>query len=344
MQLFEGNIPCEVKYKEIAKEICKEDTEPEKIQIPEKPPWKLKEVKLCYKGTTDNNHTDQITMKNNFLEHNDIHKNTSVVYTDGSKTATNVGYAAVFNDKTLRGRLPTLASIFTAELHAICAALREINSRQTQRWTIYTDSQSAMQEISKYNPEHPITQYIQRKLIELQEEGKNINICKVPSHVLIEGNEKADRAAKETNLIPGLHTKCIPFKDLYPSIREYRNDLWQRHWESSHHKLKIIKPKIEQWKSSYNQNRRKEVILARMRIGHTRLTHKHHMEKTNPPMCDTCIDTPMTVKHILVECNKYNQQRIENEIPNQIEDLLGKQCQIDNLFKYLLDTKLLDQL
>ena len=68
------------------------------------------------------------------------------------------------------------------------------------------------------------------------------------------------------------------------------------------------------------------------------------MEKTNPPMCDTFINAPMTVKHILVECNKYNQQRIENKIPNQIEDLLGKQCQIDNLFKYLLDIKLLDQL
>ena len=67
-----------------------------------------------------------------------------------------------------------------------------------------------MQEISKYNPEHPITYYIQRKLIELQEEGKNINICKVPSHVLIEGNERADRAA-ETNLVPGFHTKYIPF-------------------------------------------------------------------------------------------------------------------------------------
>ena len=147
---------------------------------------------VFFKGTIGNNHTDQMTMKDNFLEHNDIHKNTSVVYTDGSKAATNVGYAAVFSDKTLRGRLLTLASIFTAELHAILAALREISSRQTQRWTIYTDSQSAMQEISKYNPEHHITQYIQEKLIELQEEGKNIDICKVQSHDLIEGKGKGD--------------------------------------------------------------------------------------------------------------------------------------------------------
>ena len=42
------------------------------------------------------------------------------------------------------------------------------------------------------------------------------------------------------------------------------------------------------------------------------------------------------MNHILVECIKHNQQRIENQIPNQIEDVLDKQCQIDNLFKYLL--------
>ena len=29
-------------------------------------------------------------------------------------------------------------------------------------------------------------------------------------------------------------------------------------------------------------------------------TRKHLMEKANPPMCDTCANTPITVYHILL--------------------------------------------
>ena len=44
------------------------------------------------------------------------------------------------------------------------------------------------------------------------------------------------------------------------------------------------------------------VVLARLRIGHTRLTHTYIVKNERPPRCDLC-DKQLTVKHILIECN-----------------------------------------
>ena len=52
-------------------------------------------------------------------------------------------------------------------------------------------------------------------------------------------------------------------------------------------------------------NRKYGVIINRLRIGHTRLTHSFRMEsRPHPPLCDQCEgDHELTVKHILIECN-----------------------------------------
>ena len=53
------------------------------------------------------------------------------------------------------------------------------------------------------------------------------------------------------------------------------------------------------------RNRKDEVIINRLRIGHTRLTYSFRMEnRPHPPLCDQCEgDHELTVKHILIECN-----------------------------------------
>ena len=50
----------------------------------------------------------------------------------------------------------------------------------------------------------------------------------------------------------------------------------------------------------YSDNR-KEDILTRLRIGHLRLTHKHYLVNEDPPECIPC-NTPLTIKHVLIEC------------------------------------------
>ena len=48
-------------------------------------------------------------------------------------------------------------------------------------------------------------------------------------------------------------------------------------------------------------SRRDAVILRRLRIGHTRVTHKYLLSGDSQPLCDEC-KCSLTVKHILLEC------------------------------------------
>ena len=51
----------------------------------------------------------------------------------------------------------------------------------------------------------------------------------------------------------------------------------------------------------YSENRKEDVILTRLRIGHSRLTHKHYLLGEKIPECIPC-DCLLTIKHVLMEC------------------------------------------
>ena len=48
-------------------------------------------------------------------------------------------------------------------------------------------------------------------------------------------------------------------------------------------------------------SRREEIILARLRIVHTRLTHSYLLKREEHPYCIGC-NTPFTVRHFLLDC------------------------------------------
>ena len=74
------------------------------------------------------------------------------------------------------------------------------------------------------------------------------------------------------------------------------------------HKLHSVKPVLGEWQSSYRQCRKDEVVLCRARISHTHLTHSYILKKDPPPVCEHC-QCNLTVRHILVECNHFAQER-----------------------------------
>jgi len=52
-------------------------------------------------------------------------------------------------------------------------------------------------------------------------------------------------------------------------------------------------------------SRRDAVVINRLRIGHTRLTHLHLLTGEDQPTCQFC-RLPLTVNHILLECANLN--------------------------------------
>ena len=44
-----------------------------------------------------------------------------------------------------------------------------------------------------------------------------------------------------------------------------------------------------------------EVVLSRLRIGHTRITHSYSLQEEEQLMCHAC-QTAYIIKHVLIEC------------------------------------------
>ena len=117
----------------------------------------------------------------------------------------------------------------------------------------------------------------------------------------IPGNEKADRAAKAALSLPPVDFK-LHFTDFKPLILQFVTAQWQTEWSNyPDNKLHSIKPTIGEWPPCYRDNRRDEVVLARLRTGHTYLTNSYLLKSEDQPQCIAC-DEPFTVKHILLDC------------------------------------------
>ena len=66
--------------------------------------------------------------------------------------------------------------------------------------------------------------------------------------------------------------------------------------------------------------RRDSVLLNRLRIGHTRLTHSFLLSGDDLLECGTC-QCPLTVKHILVECVDLKDVRNKHFVASSTKDL-----------------------
>ena len=84
---------------------------------------------------------------------------------------------------------------------------------------------------------------------------------------------------------------------------------WQTSWNNSiGNKFLDIRPTIGEYQKVVRNIRREEVVLARLRVGHTRVTHSYLLQGEEQPQCVDC-DAPFTVRHFLLECVDFAQVR-----------------------------------
>ena len=104
---------------------------------------------------------------------------------------------------------------------------------------------------------------------------KEIVLCWIPSHIGIQDNEMVDKQAKTSLSLESSSFK-ISFSNFKPSINKYILEEWQTLWNNSiGNKLFDIKPTIGEHQSVVRNIRKEEVVLARLRLGHTRVTHSY---------------------------------------------------------------------
>jgi ribonuclease HI len=303
------------------------------------PPWRYKTPKtnltiLTHTKKPTNPAQIQIQL-DTILE---AHTHDIVIYTDASKTHEGVGCAfySPQNATERKFKLSNESSIHTAELYAIHQALCYSQTLDQKNIIICTDSLSAIQAIRRTSPKNHLLHLIQKTLYETEKQDKSILFVWIPSHCNLQGNDKADQAARDAIQAGQETQESLLLTDAISIIKRSIHADWETQWKNTNTKLRHIAPDLQP-KSHKELTRRESVILRRLRIGHTALTHKHLLERSNTPTCRRC-NTPTTVKHILLDCPNLQHHREKNQLANNMTTILNTEP--EHVIQYIRDCEI----
>ena len=305
------------------------------VDIAPNPPltpfWLYNDLSIVYLTTSRKSELSPMEVQTTFLEYRDDNRDSVFYYTDGSAHNNQVGAAATGPDFNFSARLPDFTTVFSAEVYAIKQVLIHIKTKCTQQATICTDSKSTLQALQRTDRFcHPGVYDIHQMVLALAED-QHVTFLWVPGHCGIRGNEMADTLAKEGAALPTPLNEALALGDALHLTKIKFAHYLQCQWEqnnASH--MYRIKSRLQPWATCSQDSREREVVLARLRCGHTRITHSHLFDRTIPPVCESC-NVRLTVEHILISCpalanarrsitDYLEKQRLENHLSSLIGD------------------------
>ncbi|KAL4148403.1 hypothetical protein QTP88_002656 [Uroleucon formosanum] len=315
-------------------------------QASEQPPWitKITSNLLIYFNLTAHKkkETDSYIYKSNFFNLKNSLPPHQEIYIDASKNTEGTAIAIIQPNSQTAFQIPSYNSIYTAEYLALLKATELAASSDIQSSTIYTDSLSALTNLANPQKNNPIGNLI-LNIIFLSK--KDIRFLWVPGHNNIPGNEIADEIVKKATKEPTDFWNITTHLDTKLLINTNLDQTCLQEWRSlRNNKLREIKSSTLPWLPDTSLPRRHQIVLNRLRIGHTLYTHEHLMSKKEQPICTSC-NTVTTVKHLLTECLLTKDVRDKLMLPNNLCEILAPNTErTSSLLELLKETNLLQKI
>ena len=315
-------------------------------------PWTMHSVRTHMLLTQDKRQMTMIDIQTEFQDLLGNHAGYRVLFTDGSKLHGSASCAFTVNNAFYSFRLQEGLSIYTAELVAIREAMKYVRTNGWRKALICTDSLSAVKALKTSYTDHPVLQDILDINHDLVCAEYECTLVWIPGHSGIAGNVRADYWARKAHEKPNVTNVSVGYREYVPAVQQCIRDSFAKMWQDCRHThLQRIKPNVGVWASSARAVRKEEVVLCRLRLGHTLLTHSYILDRAAAPMCDTC-QCQQDVQHLIMECRLYRVARRllfstcrNNGLRPTLENLLGNDdCTLDSLFLYLRQCDLLDRL
>ena len=184
-----------------------------------------------------------------------------------------------------------------------------MENRGEKKVTIYSDSLSVLQAMKgdKSRARPNLIMEVNKFCDKLSKNKTNLEFIWIPSHVGIEGNERADEVAKKS-LNHEKEGKRIPFELMegYNRIEKIIMKEWQKRWEEEvkGRQYYNIENKVGKGWNGKSGSRRVEKSITRMRLGKCSMNHYlHQLKRHKDGLCEVC-GTPETIEHYLMVCGE----------------------------------------
>lgn len=191
--------------------------------------------------------------------------------------------------------------------------------------------------------EEPLVRMILDDVHALSRAGRGVTFMWVPSHVAIEGNERADQLARDGSGGLGCGWEQVPWRDLRSFTRRYfsREVLmgWRtRSWTWS------LKSSFSPRGSPFWLSRREQVVMSRLRMGCAVMTHGFTLDPSGDwvaadRVCD-CLDNG-SVEHVLFQCPVFVRQRVRSGVRQSCLSPMSDGTK--RLLSYLRDALIFDR-
>lgn len=313
------------------------------------PPWVIIPplVKILT-SISKNNLTPQEVNKL-FMEFKSENFYKSFCFTDGTKSENHCGGAYSFNETLNSFKLNPVASVFTAELMAIYLCLCHIHRSVVNEkmcltyFVICSDSKSSLQAMSNTFTNDPLLQKTFSKIMDISSFGCSVSFLWIPSHLGIKGNDLVDRAARNSVSSPLLKDEYSA-NDYKAFFKFHQRASWLNSWRQNHitgRKLRAVKQDVKFWKSSIRDVKQEEVVLCRLRIGHSLATHRFLLEKSPPPSCEFCSHTLLSIDLWFLSCSALSSLRRKHKIESSMQEILKDDPErVSRCMKFLYEAKL----
>ncbi|XP_037564908.1 uncharacterized protein LOC119444609 [Dermacentor silvarum] len=221
-----------------------------------------------------------------------------LVYTDGSVLRDGAASAAcVAPELSAQFQCRVLCAVSSthAELAAIDLAAELLLQLPVQRAAVLTDSRAALSILAGEDHGPTLARRLRCKLDGVCERGCDLVFQWVPSHIGLQGNEEADRLAKEA------HSSSVPLSRFVTRFDVARHSV-AGYVRTQHPDPRVaggIPPRLLPRRGL---SRRDRALILRLRIGCARTAERlHRLTGEGSPSCGECADVE-TVEHALLQC------------------------------------------
>ncbi|XP_026315787.1 uncharacterized protein LOC113227125 [Hyposmocoma kahamanoa] len=239
------------------------------------------------------------------LEQHDNHGRK--IYTDGSKIEGKVGAAlSIWDDaaeiSTKKLKLDRSCTVYQAELLALTEATSYALKHKAPHCNIYSDSRSALETIADGTSLHPLAVKIRANVTEIRKNKNVVNLFWIKAHAGLEGNERADKLAKDAALNKKTradYDRC-PVSFIKRQIRLDSLDEWNRRYVegTTASTTKIFFPDAI---SAYGLLRKVELdpLLVQLMTGHGGFSsYLYRFKCKESPSCECNEEVEESVMHV----------------------------------------------